>query len=132
MQGHWTRPSTWLAILLGVYQVVNAMRAGADPDGFARYMGLPLTDPANDAFVQVYALRTAFIGICILALVARRNIAALFVFSIVAVLMPIGDAVLTAMNQAPALTVARHGAAAILVALTSWLLANRLNEGKQV
>lgn len=132
MQRHWSRLSTWLVILLGLYQVVNAVRAFVDAEGFAAYMGLPLTDPANDAFVKVYALRTAFIGLCVLALLARRNMGALFVFSLVAVLMPVGDAVLTALNHAPPATVARHGATAVVVAVTAWMLANRINQEKQV
>ena len=116
---------------MGLYMLVNAARATLDPAGFAAYMGLPLTDPANHAFVQVYALRAAFLGICALGLVWLREIRALFIFAIVATLMPIGDAILTASASAPPLTVTRHAATAIILALTAYLLFNRaFREGK--
>ena len=60
MERHWTRLSTWLVAFMGAYMLVNTVRATLDPAGFASAMGLPLTDPANHAFVQVYALRAAF------------------------------------------------------------------------
>jgi hypothetical protein len=39
--------------------------------------------------------------------------------------MPLGDAFLTAMNGAPPLTVARHAATAIVLAITATLLFSR-------
>lgn len=56
--GYWFKVSSALVALMGAYMLLNTVRAFADPSGFAAYMGLPLTDPANHAFVQVYALRT--------------------------------------------------------------------------
>ena len=94
--GYWLRVSTALIALMGVYMLVNTVRAFADPAGFAAYMGLPLTDPANHAFVQVYALRALFLGLCALALLFRRDTRALAVFALVAIVMPVGDALLTA------------------------------------
>jgi hypothetical protein len=125
MDRFWSRPSTWLVLLLGNYMLVNTLRASLDPVGFAAYMGLPLTDPANHAFVLVYALRTAFLGLCALALLATGNIRALAVYATVALVMPVGDAALTAVNGAPPLTVARHAATAIILAITASLLFNR-------
>jgi len=75
--------------------------------------------------VGVYALRAAFLGLCAYGLLWLREIRALFVFALVATLMPVGDAILTAMADAPALTVARHGATAIVLATTAYLLFNR-------
>jgi heme A synthase len=60
-----------------------------------------------------------------------REIRALFVFALVATLMPIGDAILTASASAPPLTVSRHAATAIVLAVTAYLLFNRaFREGK--
>jgi hypothetical protein len=45
--------------------------------------------------------------------------------------MPIGDAILTASASAPPLTVTRHAATAIVLALTAYLLFNRaFGQGK--
>jgi heme A synthase len=110
---------------MGVYMLVNTVRAFGDPVGFAAYMGLPLSDPANHAFVQVYALRALFLGLCVLALLFRRDTRALAVFALVAVVMPVGDAMLTAANGAPIAIVARHGASAIVLAVTASLLFSR-------
>ncbi len=131
MEPHWTRPSTWLVAFMGAYMLVNTVRATLDPAGFAAAMGLPLTNPADHAFVQVYALRAAFLGFCALGLLVFREIRALFVFALVATLMPIGDAILTASAEAPPLTVTRHAATAIVLAVTAYLLFNRaFREGK--
>jgi uncharacterized membrane protein len=119
----WVRPSTWLVALMGIYMLVNTVRAFADPAGFATAMGLPLTDPSNYAFVQVYALRALFLGTCAIALLWSGQTRALSIFALVAVLMPIGDALLTASNGAPVFTVARHAATAIVLAITAALLA---------
>ncbi|MCE9522437.1 MAG: DUF4267 domain-containing protein [Alphaproteobacteria bacterium] len=123
--GYWLKVSSLLVALMGVYMLVNTIRAFADPAGFAAYMGLPLSDPANHAFVQVYALRALFLGICALALLFRRDTRALAVFALVAIVMPVGDAILTAANGAPIATVARHGATAIVLAVTASLLFSR-------
>lgn len=121
----WTKPSTWLVLLLGLFMLFNTARALIDPAAFAVYMGLPLTDPANGAFVQVYALRAAFLGLFALALLWRCDTRALALFAAVAIVMPVGDAILTAMHGAPFPIVARHAATAILLAVTAVLLANR-------
>lgn len=125
MTNHWTRPSTWLVVALGAFMLLNTARALLDPVGFAVYMGLPLTDPSNHAFVQVYALRAAFLRLCAFGLLWLRDIRALAVFALAALVMPIGDALLTASNHAPPLIVARHGATAVVLAVTAWLLFNR-------
>ena len=124
--GYWLRVSTALIALMGVYMLVNTVRAFADPAGFAAYMGLPLTDPANHAFVQVYALRALFLGLCALALLFRRDTRALAVFALVAIVMPVGDALLTASYGAPITTIARHAATAIVLAVTAFLLFSRI------
>ena len=111
---------------MGIYMLVNTVRAFADPAGFAAYMGLPLTDPANHAFVQVYALRALFLGLCALALLFRRDTRALAVFALVAIVMPVGDALLTASYGAPITTIARHAATAIVLAVTAFLLFSRI------
>lgn len=121
----WTKPSTWLVLLLGLFMLLNTARAFADPTGFAVYMGLPLTDPANGGFVQVYALRAAFLGLFALALLWLGNTRALALFATVAIVMPVGDAILTASHHASPLIVARHAATAIVLAITAALLANR-------
>lgn len=121
----WTRPSTWLVLLLGLFMLFNTARALLDPAAFAVYMGLPLADPANGAFVHVYAIRAAFLGLFALALLWLGNTRALALFATVAIVMPVGDAILTAINGAPLAIVARHAATAILLAVTATLLASR-------
>ena len=56
MERHWTRLSTWLVAFMGVYMLVNTVRATLDPAGFASAMGLPLTDPrCTDGFVPYHS-----------------------------------------------------------------------------
>lgn len=128
MKSHWTRPSTGLAVLLGAYMGVSTIRALFDPVGFASSMGLPLTDPADHGFVQVYALRAAFLSLCAFGLLWLRDIRALVVFALSALVMPIGDAILVASHGAPSRIVVRHAATAVLVAITAGLLFQRASQ----
>lgn len=127
-QRHWLRVSSWLVAAMGCFQLLNTFRAVADPAGFAAYMGLPLSDPANDGFVLVYALRAAFVGLLALVLLVRRDIRTLAFFALVALVMPLGDAILTAVNGADPMIVARHAAIAVAVAITAALLFMRARE----
>lgn len=114
----------WGAIALGLtgaialLQAVNAARAFAAPAGFADYMGLPLATPQDAGFVMVYGLRAAFIALAVAALMATRNFAALAWIAAAGLVMPIGDAVLTARAGASTAIVARHVAIAVFLAVT--------------
>ena len=52
----------WLALLMLLAQLVDVVRVGFDPAGYARYFGLPLDAGAHANWVQVYALRKAFVA----------------------------------------------------------------------
>jgi hypothetical protein len=104
---------------------VNAARAFADAAGFAAYLGLPLADPTDAGIVHVYALRALFIGILIAALLAFRLRRALAVVAFAAIVMPIGDALLTTRAGASTATVARHVGIAIFLLAAGTLLARR-------
>lgn len=60
----------------------------------------------------------------------RRDTRALAVFALVAIVMPIGDAILTATSGAPITTVVRHAATAIVLAVTASLLFDRVAQEK--
>lgn len=105
----------WLALVMAVLQAVNAVRAFADPAGFADYIGLPLADASDVGFVHVYGLRTAFIAGLVLVFLALRRLDALVWMALVAVLMPVGDAVLASNAGAPTATIARHATIAVYV-----------------
>lgn len=112
----------WMAVAIGTFQVLNAARAALDPVAFADYMGLPVRDPAATGFVLVYALRTAFIGALVLAFCVRRQLVPLMWMALLAVVLPIGDALLSAAAGAPALTILRHTAIAAFLIATFFLL----------
>ena len=52
----------WLAVLLALSQLVNAVRVLFGPVDYGSYMGLPLAADADASWVYVYALRAAFLG----------------------------------------------------------------------
>jgi hypothetical protein len=89
--------------------------------GFATTLGAPLRDPADTAFVYVYAFRAAFLALLVGWIVLRRDIAMLRFVALAALVMPIGDAALTYSLGAPPATVARHVAIIVLLVIT-WLL----------
>lgn len=110
-----------LAGLMGVFQIVNAVRVLTDVVGFSEYMGLPVA-PGSEGFVHVYALRSVFIGLMVLGLVAWRRVGVLAWMAVVALLLPLGDMWLVSAAGAPTHTVARHGAIAVYLVVTAFVL----------
>lgn len=107
----------WLAVAIAALQGLNAVRTFANPVGFAAYMGLPLAGAEAAAWVQVYGLRAGFIAVITTILLIRSDFTALRWTALAALVMPLGDAWLTAHAGAPTAIVARHlGIAAFLVA----------------
>jgi hypothetical protein len=100
--------------------MLTAVRAARGPAAFARYFGLPLaTDPG---FVRVYAARSAFIAVFAAVLLVRRDLPALTVFTLTAVLLPVADAALVRRAGAGTPTVVRHLAIAAFLLSSSILL----------
>lgn len=112
----------WMAVAIGGFQTLNAIRAALDPMAFADYMGLPVIDPDATGFVFVYALRTAFIGALVLTFCIRQQIVPLIWMALLAVPLPVGDALLAAAADAPSTTVIRHAAIALFLFVTFLLL----------
>lgn len=114
----------WLAVAIAALQGLNAVRTFANPIGFATYMGLPLAGTEAAAWVQVYGLRAGFIAVITTILLIRNDFAALRWTALAALVMPLGDAWLTAHAGAPTAIVARHlGIAMFLVA--AWFFLSR-------
>lgn len=116
----WRMGAIVLAAIIAALQAFNAWRAFADPAGFAAYLGLPLADPRDGSLVGVYGLRAAFIAALVALLLAFRQWRALFLTAIAAIVMPVGDALLTHAAGAPVEIVARHGAIAVYLVVTAF------------
>ncbi|MGB3739775.1 MAG: DUF4267 domain-containing protein [Pontixanthobacter sp.] len=113
----------WLAAAIAALQGVNAVRTVIDPQGFATYMGLPVGQLGALGWVHVYGLRTGFIAVLTTVLLARSDFAALRWMALAALLMPLGDAWLTASAGAGAPIVGRHLAIALFLLVASHFLA---------
>lgn len=118
----WRSVGIWMAALLAVSMAINTYRAFADPAGFATYLGLPLTDPRDIGMVHIYGLRAAFLGLFAAVLIARGDVETLKLFALAALVMPIGDALLTYNAGAPMATVVRHVGYVVFLALTAFFL----------
>lgn len=112
----------WLSVPLAALQAVNVARALADPAGFAAYYGVPASGADAAAWVQVYALRTAFIAALVAIFLVRRDLRALLWTAIAALILPLGDAWLTHQVGAAPSIVLRHIATAGYLALTCFAL----------
>lgn len=115
-------PGFWLAALIGLAQALNAVRATIDPAGFAGYMGLPLATAADVGFVQVYALRTAFIAVLVFVMLGIGAIRPLAWMALCALFLPIGDALLASQAGAAEGTVLRHWAIAVYLLIAAVVL----------
>jgi hypothetical protein len=116
----------WLVLVIALSQLANAAVALSNPLAFAERLGSPLANPDDTGFVYVYAFRAGFIGLLALGLLATRNIQALFVMSLAAIVMPLGDALLTYSTGAPPATVLKHVGyviyvSAMAIAIRVWL-----------
>lgn len=109
----------WMAVPLALLQGFNAVRVAVDPVGFSAYMGLPLEAAGDAAWVSVYGLRTAFVSLLVTTLLVRRDPHALKWTAAVALVMPLGDALLTHQAGAPTAIVARHASTFVYVLLTT-------------
>jgi len=112
----------WMAVLAALYLLFSASRAAIAPVAFAHGLGLPLTDPADDGFVFVYATRSAAIGLVALALAWRRELSALAVLVIVSAGIPVIDAVLIASHHGGAGSAVQQAASSVYLVVTWYLL----------
>ena len=118
----WSSPGVWIATAGGVLMLLNTVRALRAPAPFATYLGLPLADPRDAGLVRVYALRALFIALTLAILLVLRDARTLGLVSLAAVVMPVGDAILTARAGAPRATVIRHIVIAVALAAAAALL----------
>lgn len=118
----WKSVGVWMAAIVGAMQLVNALRAFADPGGFANYLGLPLVSNADAGLIQLYGLRALFLGLFVLCLLYTRQLRALAWMAALAVVMPVGDVWLVHQAGAPAATVLRHVLIGVFLLLTAVLL----------
>lgn len=120
----WRSVGVWLSLAIILYTLSNVIRAVLNPSGFAEFFyGMPLATD-NSAFVLVYAVRTLFLGLFGLALLLRKDIGALSIFTLVAIVMPLGDAALVAYAGGPFTKIALHLLIAVIIFVT-WLLLQR-------
>jgi len=65
----------WLAIVMALLMFVNFARSLLDPTGFSAYMGLPIKEMTDLAWVQVYGLRALFIGLLVVFFLVKSDAA---------------------------------------------------------
>jgi hypothetical protein len=114
----------WLVIVLIAYLMFSFVRSLVGPESLSTSFGLTRTDGAS-AYVQVYGIRTFFLGLYGAVLLVRRDIQALTLFVLVAVMIPLGDAVLLVVNNGSASAIAKNVAIAIVL-VVAWRLLKRL------
>jgi hypothetical protein len=120
----WRSPGIWMSFALSAFLLSNVVRALLNPADFAANFGAPLTNSSDTAFVIVYAIRTLFIALFGLVLIARAQWRVLPLFALVAVIMPIGDALLVVSQGGAAAIIARHVVTAVAV-LVTWFFLRR-------
>ena len=116
----------WMAVVLVVYILFNAVRAVADPVGFASNFGTPLTDAGDTGFVFAYAIRALFLGLFGLSLLIRRDLTTLMWYALIAAVMPLGDALLVGSAGGPTAAVVRHVATIAFLLATAFFLWRRV------
>jgi len=109
----------WMSVPMAALQAFNVARVALDPQGFAAYMGAALGSANDVSWVMIYGLRTAFIALLVTAFLVRRDLAALKWTALAALVMPLGDAWIAHQAGAGIATVARHGAIAVYLLLTT-------------
>lgn len=96
----------WMAALMSLYIIFMSARALFTPFAFAEYFGV--TVPNDPGFLYVYAIRSLFLGVFGLFLLARRHYATLAAYALIASIMAFGDATLVTTYGGPITTIIRH------------------------
>ena len=112
----------WMAALIALFMILNFARALLQPVGFSAYVGLPVADASQAGFVQLYAFRALFLGVFTGFLIWRGSAEPLKWFALIAVVMPLGDALLTFQSGAAPMIIARHLGIAIFLVVTALML----------
>ncbi len=118
----WSMPGVWIAALGGLLMASNALRSLTKPEPFATYLGLPLANSSDAGLIRVYGLRALFIALAVGGLLFFQDVRALAILLLAAVVMPVGDALLTARAGAPRATVTRHAMIAVALFAAGVLL----------
>lgn len=118
----WRSPALWLAVLIAVMMAFNAWQAFDDPAAFAMRFGLTGAADADVGFVHVYASRALFLALVTATLLAQRQFRALGLFALVAVVMPVADALQVNAAGGPGAIVTRHIVIAAYLIVTGALL----------
>lgn len=121
----WRSVGFWLCVIMGLAQALNAVRSFVEPIGFAVYMGAPLANPVDTAFVQIFGLRCAFIAAVIATFLWLRNLDAMRWIALVGWPIPLGDAWLAWQAAAPAFTIGRHIAIAAYILIAFVVLSRQ-------
>lgn len=125
------RIGVFIAALMCLYMFANAGRAWISPATFAQTFGAGVSNSSDAVWVQVYAIRAAFIGLLLAGLIVARAWRALFLLSIAAAIMPLGDAWLTYSAGAPPQVFGRHATIAVFLGIASILLAQAMVTGSK-
>jgi hypothetical protein len=107
----------WLAIAMASLQFVNFARTMIDPVGFSMYMGLPIKDQVDTAWVQVYGFRSLFIGLTVSFFLIKTDPTSLKWIAALAIVMAAGDAWL--VSSTGGTTTVRHLMIAGVLALST-------------
>lgn len=118
----WKHPAIWLTLIIIAMMAFNAWQAWTNPASFAQRFGVEGAADADHQFILVYASRALFLAVIAAILLAWREFAALGLFALAAVIMPVADAFQVSAASAPTTIIARHVAIAAYLLLTSWSL----------
>jgi hypothetical protein len=127
----WRSLGFWLCVVMALAQALNAVRSFIEPIGFAVYMGAPLANAGDTAFVQFYGLRCAFIAVMIATFLWLRNLDAMRWIALVGSPIPLADAWLAWQSGAPTFTIGRHIAIAIYI-FVAFVVLSRQAKGARV
>lgn len=111
-----------LVFLMAAIQLFYATYAYLDPAAFAILRGTPLWAVGDTDWVQIYASRTAFIGLIILVLLWQKHYRLLMYAALIGLVMPLTDAWLAYAAQAPKAVVIKHLLTAAYLLVTGSLL----------
>lgn len=110
-----------MTLLLILFMGFAFVQALLNPTSLAQSFGWTAAD-GTSAYVQLYAIRALFLGVYALVLLVRRDLVALATFLFIAVLIPIGDTVLTVVKSGPLVAIIANFVTVLFVLATAFLL----------
>ncbi len=112
----------WLVLIMALLQGFYAVKAFIDPISFATLRGTLLLEAGDADWVRIYASRTLFVALIVAALLYLEHYVILKWTALLALVMPLSDALLAYFADATNVVLIKHILTMVYLTVTFFVL----------